>query len=689
MTAGKVFRFALPPDPDAPIRARNDYTQDPADFVMQAQAQPAPEPAPQPWAPDDPMGAAAGGAPSGNVGKTEAQYARDAYAAAKADGNAEAATHYLRKYQSLVAAGDAGDRFGTGVNETLASAGRGLKGLVGMGDEGETATAQELQKAAMAGAGTAGEVGNITGELAALAPSMLVGGPVGAVGGALARGPALVRTIAALAKPAAKMGAAAGATRAAITEGDLAKRATEGVEEGLIAGAFPFAAAGVGAAARGVRNIAQRAAAPFSERAAEAIAERALPRAMAQAVERSGALAGGKGFDELERVAAAIPARGSRIGTVTVPETTAVAAQSAPLAAVERGARARSPTPFQQVDESAATARWKALDTMLDSKATTEVQRQAMARVGEEVEPMLAQIAPQQSRRMLNEFADEVRAQLKSATSPTARADLKQMLKDVEDWLPIKSGPVPPRLLHDIRREFMGDVKGRGGPLASRYQSTSNEPLLMRMKDKIDDIYEKAIGDGWANWRRRYAAAAQETTKAQAGRGVRNAIVDETTGVARAGETTTGQPRLTRAGLGRAMASQNVGKAGGLEPGVARTLKQAMASLERGDLLQKVKGSATGGGGSNTATDLLATTVGAGAGSALGDVPIVGALLGASSRLGRSRTASARDRLLVDALSDPAKFQAMMQALRTRQMARPGAASYAASMPLLALGGSE
>jgi len=204
-------------------------------------------------------------------------------------------------------------------------------------------------------------------------------------------------------------------------------------------------------------------------------------------------------------------------------------------------------------------------------------------------------------------------------------------------------------------------------------------------------VLEKASKGKWGRWKADYGDVMTKAEAAKADVNLRNVFVDPTGVVKKPlANLDAGAPDVTAGALKKALASQGVAKRGPrkgqdlLSTGSRDVAEGVLKDLEAQQILQRVKKSGTGLGGSNTAMDLAA-----GGGAALFD-PLLG--LGTLTISGsRHAYQDAQKKMLAELLQDPAKLRAFItqQQLRKAAQARLPQTRYAGGAAMLPMMSQE
>lgn len=232
---------------------------------------------------------------------------------------------------------------------------------------------------------------------------------------------------------------------------------------------------------------------------------------------------------------------------------------------------------------------------------------------------------------------------------------VRNVLTSIRNSLNDGSRPFTPAHLQQIRANLSGRVK----PLSQDpFQVVPRDnPAVMRLLNDIDQTLNTTTGGRWDDVLTGYRGDSDLVRQSQAAAATRKSYYDPDTGrvLGVAADTAGDVPKITEAGLGRAM---NAGR-GELSQGANQQLEDILSALRQQGIVQGVKRSATAGGGSNTASDLMAAQAARQASGALGAAAggPVGAVAGDVAQNALTRWGQlgndARDEVLARALQDP------------------------------------
>jgi hypothetical protein len=417
----------------------------------------------------------------------------------------------------------------------------------------------------------------------------------------------------------------------------------------------------------GIGNAGRRmmTASGGGERAAEQIAAEVAGAGVTQA-ERQAAL--GRTLQALRDNQAA------RVGpprpnTANVPLSTAAQLDSAELARLERGSRARNAGNWYEFDQGQARAVADEFGT-----ATSEAQQlgarratrsQAWDQGWSATERAIDPAAFRQEVRNLSSTIDEA-----LLTPDAANPAVRNMLNDIASELQRYGDKIQPGVLQQMR----ANLNGRMQPLSpNAYKAAPRDAAATRrVIGELDRILGDASGGRWQGVLGDYAANSRLVDQAKAAGRVREAFYDPATGrvLGVAADAAGDVPKITEAGLGRAMnRGRDPAQRSLLSQPAETRMQSVLEALRRQGITQRVARTATAGGGSNTASDLFAAEAAgqaadalAGAAGAVGGAPAVSATRAALGAL-QSLGATERDRALAEALQDPRRMLELLEAL--------------------------
>lgn len=289
-----------------------------------------------------------------------------------------------------------------------------------------------------------------------------------------------------------------------------------------------------------------------------------------------------------------------------IPLSTAAQLSDAQLARLEAGSRARNGANWFDFDQTQAravaeelNAATRGADDLAARRALRSSNRETL------VNQAMTNINEPAFARDLTSFRASLDAATRSAeaSNPAVRNMLTQLSDEID------------RLGPDFRPEHLATIRAN---LASKapmvptnaYQAAPREsPATMSVLGEVDRILNNATGGRWDPVLKAYKRDSDIVRSSQAAGKVREAFVDPATGRVRgvAADPMGDVPKITEAGLGRALdAARGPRKELVLDPTTNARLEAVLGALRAQGIVQNVKRSATAGGGSNTASDMMA-----------------------------------------------------------------------------------
>lgn len=433
-------------------------------------------------------------------------------------------------------------------------------------------------------------------------------------------------------------------------EGD--SRATNVGVGATVGAALPLSMSALGAMALPFRGQA---------RAAREVAEAVVPEG-ANGVQRRAALQ-----QTMQQLAQSRPLPSTPAGDI--PLSMAARLSNPELARLEAGSRTRSGANWYDFDQNQARAVSGEFD-----RATAEAGELATRRAAREAN-ITANKATAFGAADRAQFGNELgafRNNLQQAMqSPEAsNPAVLNMLRSIEGELERLGPAFGPEHLATIRH----NLSGKGNSLSpNAYQSAPRDSVATTsVLREVDNILNNTTGGRWQNVISGYAADSAPVAASKAAGRVREAYYDPTGRVRGVSADTFGDvPKITEAGLGRAMdAARGPDKATLLSDPSRQRLEAILGALRQQNIVQGVNRSATAGGGSNTASNMMAARTA----EAAGDAALT-AIGGPTAQVARGLMSGIRgavnarkDRALAEALQDEQRFIELLQ----RQAAQEG-----------------
>lgn len=361
-----------------------------------------------------------------------------------------------------------------------------------------------------------------------------------------------------------------------------------------------------------------------------------------------------------------------------IPLSTAASLADPQLARLEAGSRARNGANWYDFDQNQARSVWNELSSAtrgaddvgarraMRSSNRDTLYNQAMSTVNE----------PAFARDLTGFRANlDTAARSAEASNPAVRSMLQSLADEID------------RLGPDFRPEHLATIRANlasKSPLVptNAYQAAPREsPATMSVLREVDNILNNATGGRWQDVLGGYARDSNLVRSSQAAGKVREAFIDPATGRVRgvSADVAGDVPKVTEAGLGRALdVARGPRKETVLDPTVNARLEGILEALRSQNIVQGVKRSATAGGGSNTASDTMASRAAGGLADAVANTAGTPgrAALDALRNFGNTR----KDAALAEALQNP---QRMVQLLEDKL--RSGRPLSATEQQLLAL----
>lgn len=350
-----------------------------------------------------------------------------------------------------------------------------------------------------------------------------------------------------------------------------------------------------------------------------------------------------------------------------IPLSTAAQLDSADLARLERGSRARDASNWYDFDltqartvadevgratkEADALAARRATRSRLWNKNWDEAQRSAN----------LGQFSGDLAQ--FRNFLDDAMLGAE-ASNPTVRGMLKAISDDI-DRVTTAGAQYTPAHLQQIR----ANLSARFNPMNPNALSAAPRDSAARLAtmSQVDDILNRATDGKWQTVVDNYSRRSRMVDSSKAAGRVRDAFYDPSTGrvLGVAADAAGDVPKITESGLGRAMnRARDKAGASQLSPRAEARLNVVLEALRRQNITQRVAKVATAGGGSNTASDTIAAEAAGQVGDALAGAtgaPTWAARLGLSAL--KDVASRNRDRALAEALQNPDELLRILERL--------------------------
>lgn len=435
-------------------------------------------------------------------------------------------------------------------------------------------------------------VGRIGGNILATAPVTAFGGAAATAAGLPRLGSAIAsggmatgRAVApGLAARAADLGirSAGGAISGGVSAG-LVDPESAGTGA-VIGGALPPVVQGAGAAGRTLGSAVSGSAARTT--AANKIAE-----ALGDDAERA-----------IREIREFSPSR-----TGGIPLSSAAITQNPQLAVLEQGSRVRGLPVWSDLDQRQAKAVFQNVMSATDEADAIAERALSRANNWQKAWKKAAESQkPELWQARMKEFANNIdrAAVAPQASNPAVRGVLDAIRGEIDR--------VGPNFTIGHLQQIRANLSGRANPIsADAFKSAPRDSAAVKSIIKeIDDILNVSTGGKWENVIKGYAQDSAELHAAKAAEKVRSAFMDRETGRILGVAADVDTPKITEAGLGRAMnAARTPDKKLALSKNAMDQLDTTLDALRRQNILQRVKKTATAGGGSDTIPNQFAAAV--------------------------------------------------------------------------------
>lgn len=358
--------------------------------------------------------------------------------------------------------------------------------------------------------------------------------------------------------------------------------------------------------------------------------------------------------------------RGNRTQS-PIPLSTAAQLDSADLARLERGSRARDASNWYDFDLNQARTVADEVGRATRDADVLASRRATRSRLWNE------NWADAQQGADLGQFAGDL-AQFRNflddamlgaeASNPTVRGMLKAISDDIERVTAAGAEYTPAHL-----QQIRANLSARFNPMNPNALSAAPRDSAARLATmgQVDDILNRATDGKWQTVVDTYARRSRMVDASKAAGRVRDAFYDPATGrvLGVAADAAGDIPKITEAGLGRAMnRARDKAGASQLSPRAEARLNVVLEALRRQNITQRVAKTATAGGGSNTASDTIAAEAAGQVGDAIAGAagaPTWAARLGLSAL--KDVAARNRDRALAEALQNPDELLQILERL--------------------------
>lgn len=285
-------------------------------------------------------------------------------------------------------------------------------------------------------------------------------------------------------------------------------------------------------------------------------------------------------------------------GAENIPVSASAITQNPALARLEQGSRVRGIPAWSDLDQRQAKAVFENVMKATDEAA--QIGERAGAR-RENWQAAWQKAAESQKPRLwqsrMTEFADNIeRASVApEASNPAVRGVLDAINNEIDR--------VGPNFTIGHLQQIRANLSGRASPISTdAFKAAPRDSAAVKSIIKeIDDILNVSTGGKWQKVIEGYAEDSTKLHAAKAAEKVRGAFIDRETGRTLGVAADADIPKITEAGLGRAMnAARMPDKTLALSGDANQRLEATLDALRRQNILQRVKKTATGGGGSDT-----------------------------------------------------------------------------------------
>jgi len=545
----------------------------------------------------------------------------------------------------------------TNVGAGMDTAWQGAKQLVGQGMTDEELREKRKIDEHLAAQTTGGGALQLAGEIAPTIPLGLgAGAAAGRMGGlaqAMARSPTM---------SAAAGGAGAGALQPVTSDESRLANMAMGAGGGAVAAKVaPQALRLAMAGGRGAGTLAQRGVAALPDQWTGRVGERAVE-----------SLGGKRTAKLLQR----------ELGDTVPPDiytphphiggpgpTAAGATQDPALAALERGSRTTGGEHWMDYDRAAKTARWEAIDQGLQTEADLTGRLGQANAIGKEVNDLYPKIGKTRFFAEMDDFFQKLQT-AKNTPQYHGNPAVKSAVDYIENTMRL-AGEVTPELLHTMRRTVAGGLAGVPGVGSAATRAASSEPFVISLTKAMDDILDKSSKGKFGQWKSDYSEMMTKADSAKADVNIRSKFIDPATGMPL--KPTVGmedipdlQPHaLTQAVKSAASSTRGVNKGKNLLATPSQDILEGVAKdLRAQDIISRSKKASTGGGGSDTASNLTQAAL-------MESLFPTGLGVGRYAMAESGRKADkAMQRQLAELLQDPAKLRAFVAAQERLRLLR-------------------
>lgn len=346
-----------------------------------------------------------------------------------------------------------------------------------------------------------------------------------------------------------------------------------------------------------------------------------------------------------------------------IPLSTAAQLRDAELARLEAGSRTRNGANWYDFDQGQAKAVSDAVRTAT-AQADDVGSRRALrsANRATNFNQAMGTVNEQAFLRDLQGFKQNLETAMRTpeSSNPAVLNMLKTLREEID------------RLGPDFRPENLATIRANlasKSPLVPQnaFQAAPREsPATMSVLREVDNILNNATGNRWQKVVGDYARDSDAVRAAQAAGKVREAFWDSTGNIKKKAADAAGDvPVITEFGLRQAINSTNGPQKNILLSSEANNRLNAIVDALRAQgIVQGVKKSATAGGGSNTASDLMASKAAGAAADAIipGSGGVTGTVANKTIEALRGFANARKDKALAEALQNPQQMISLLEA---------------------------
>jgi hypothetical protein len=322
-------------------------------------------------------------------------------------------------------------------------------------------------------------------------------------------------------------------------------------------------------------------------------------------------------------------------------------------------------------DQAAHEGRFRALDQGLQTQGDLDTLLARANQIGAAVEPNVYRMTrPQILQREVQGFQNLLRQARQTPqyqSTPTVRAAVDYLERTMAD-----AGTVTPELLHLMKRNLAGGLKGVPGIGDEGVRAIASEPYVRGLTDSLDQVLDRSTKGAYGRWRGQYAGQMERAESAKADINIRAKFLDPVTGLMRkTASGVDGDPVVTGQALKNAVAAAGSKKRGPrkgqnlLSQNSQDTVEALSRDLDAQSILQRSKAASTGGSGSDTASNFTQ--------AALMEAMLPFTGLGAAHYVkaeGNRKAQRAMQRQLARLLQDPQALRAFVAAQQQQALLR-------------------